>query len=149
MKLFTIGFTKKSAENFFTLLKKNQVKKVVDIRLNNSSQLAGFSKGEDLKFFLNELYNIDYLHDIDLAPDKEILDDYKNKKINWQQYELLFNRLLVERNIIEKINSVFNGNFDGVCLLCSEATADQCHRRLVAEYIQKNYADLNIDIVHL
>jgi uncharacterized protein (DUF488 family) len=147
--LFTIGFTKKSARDFFSLLRKNQVKKVVDIRLNNSSQLAGFSKGEDLKFFLNEFCNIDYLHYIDLAPDKEILDNYKNKKINWQQYELLFNSLLVERSIIEKINSAFDGNFDGVCLLCSEATADRCHRRLVAEYIQKNYSDLNIDIVHL
>lgn len=149
MKLFTIGFTKKTAREFFTLLKNNKVKKVIDIRLNNASQLAGFSKGEDLKFFLSEFCNIGYIHDTDLAPNKKILDDYKSRKITWQQYELLFNSLLDERNIKDKIDKLFNGDFDSVCLLCSEATADKCHRRLVAEYIKRSYPDLEIDIIHI
>jgi len=100
LRLFTIGFTKKTAKRFFELLKNNHIKKVVDIRLNNASQLAGFSKGEDLKFFLNEFCNIKYLHDIDLAPNKKILDDYKNKKISWQQYDLLFNNLLHVKTMV-------------------------------------------------
>lgn len=149
MKLFTIGFTKKTARNFFTLLKNNRIKKVVDIRLNNASQLAGFSKGEDLEFFLNELCNIGYIHDTDLAPNKKLLDDYKNKKITWLQYEQSFKNLLNERNIKSRLDKNYNKNFDGICLLCSEATADKCHRRLVAEYIKRNYSNLNIDIIHI
>jgi uncharacterized protein (DUF488 family) len=149
LRLFTIGFTKKTAKKFFTLLKDNQIKKVVDIRLNNVSQLAGFSKGEDLKFFLWEICNIDYIHNTDLAPNKKILDDYKSKKMPWQQYELRFNSLLTERNIKETIDKLFNGDFDSVCLLCSEPTADNCHRRLVAEYIKRSYPDLEIEIIHI
>jgi uncharacterized protein (DUF488 family) len=149
MKLFTIGFTKKTARDFFALLKNNRIKKVVDIRLNNASQLAGFSKGEDLKFFLNEFCNIQYVHDTDLAPNKKLLDDYKNKKITWLQYEQYFNNLLDERDIISRLDQNFNKGFDGICLLCSEATAAQCHRRLVAEYIKRSYSNLDIDIIHI
>lgn len=149
MRLFTIGFTKKSAREFFSLLKDNQIKQIVDVRLNNASQLAGFSKGVDLKFFLNEFCHIEYLHDTDLAPNKEILDSYKNKKITWQQYESQFNNLLNDRDIKSGLDEKFNNNFDGVCLLCSESTADQCHRRLVAEYIKRSYPDLNINIIHI
>jgi uncharacterized protein (DUF488 family) len=149
VRLFTIGFTKKTARDFFTLLNNNQVKKVVDIRLNNASQLAGFSKGEDLKFFLNEFCNMEYIHDTDLAPSKKMLDDYKNKKITWQQYEVLFNSLLDERNAKDRLDNNFKKNFEGICLLCSESTADKCHRRLVAEYIKHSYPDLNVNIIHI
>ncbi|CQR73277.1 hypothetical protein SOV_50590 [Sporomusa ovata DSM 2662] len=149
MKLFTIGFTKKTARQFFTLLRENNIKKVVDIRLNNVSQLAGFTKGEDLKFFLNQFCNIEYIHDIELAPTKKILDDYKNKIITWEEYELLFNDLLDQRNIKDRLYKILSNDFDHICLLCSEATNDKCHRRLVAEYILKNYPDLNIDIMHI
>lgn len=149
MKLFTIGFTKKAASEFFAILKKNQITQVVDIRLNNVSQLAGFSKGEDLRYFLYEICNIGYVHDIDLAPNKEILNDYKNKQITWNQYEALFISLLDQRNVKDKLGKKFNNNFNGVCLLCSEATADKCHRRLVAEYIKKSYPELNIHILHI
>jgi len=94
LNIYTIGFTKKSARIFFTLLKENKINTVVDIRLNNKSQLAGFSKGEDLRYFLNEICSIEYKHDPDLAPSKEILSSYKDKKISWQQYEEQFGDLL-------------------------------------------------------
>ena len=131
------------------MLKNNQINKVVDVRLNNSSQLAGFAKGKDIEYILEEFCKISYIHATELAPNKEILNDYKNKKINWQQYESLFNKLLVDRNIKNKLDRDFNNNFDGICLLCSEETADNCHRRLVAEYIKRNYPDLGINITHL
>lgn len=149
MRLFTIGFTKKTAREFFTLLKDNHIRKIVDIRLNNTSQLAGFAKGNDLEFFLEEICRISYVHDTELAPNKEILNDFKNKRISWQQYESLFNKLLVERDIKDKLDRNFKNNFDSICFLCSEETADKCHRRLVAEYIRRNYPDLAMDVVHL
>jgi|LSQX01.1.fsa_nt_gb uncharacterized protein (DUF488 family) len=149
MKLYTMGFTKKSAKDFFTILKRNNIEKLIDIRLNNASQLAGFTKGNDLKYFLKEICDIEYIHDTDLSPNKEILDDYKNKKISWSQYEILFNSLLKERKINSKLEIKYNNQFDNICLLCSEVTADNCHRRLVAEYIKNNNPDLNIEIIHL
>jgi uncharacterized protein (DUF488 family) len=149
MKLYTIGFTKKSAKDFFTLLKKSNVKKLIDIRLNNASQLAGFTKGNDLQYFLKEICDIEYIHDTELSPTKEILDDYKNKKISWSQYEILFKSLLEERKINSMLETKYNNQFDNICLLCSEVTADKCHRRLVAEYFKNNNTDLNIEIIHL
>lgn len=149
MKIYTIGFTKKAARAFFELLKKHQIRQIVDIRLNNVSQLAGFSKGDDLKFFLSEICNIIYLHNVDMAPNKKLLDDYKNKKISWQQYETLFNSLLIERNVKDKLERQFKKNFEGICLLCSEATADKCHRRLVAEYIKRSFPEADIQIIHI
>lgn len=149
MNLYTIGFTQKRAETFFNLLKENKIKTVVDIRLNNKSQLAGFSKGEDLKYFLNELCEIQYIHDIYLAPTKEILNNYKNKKINWQEYEKNFHELLDKRKTQEFLDKKYKKEFDGICFLCSEPTADQCHRRLVVEYIKECYPGLAIDITHL
>lgn len=148
MNLYTIGFTKKTAEEFFTLLKKNKIKHIIDIRLNNVSQLAGFSKGQDLKFFLKEINNIEYTHDTELAPNKNILDTYKEKRITWHQYETLFVELLNKRNIKHKLDSYLSKDLN-ICFLCSEATADKCHRRLVAEFITKSYPGLNIQIVHL
>lgn len=147
MKLYTIGFTKKSARKFFSLLKQYSVNKLLDIRLNNCSQLAGFSKGSDLEFFC-ELCNIGYEHDIRLAPTKLILDNYKNKSISWIEYEEQFINLLKERQV-EKLFDFRNGNFDGLCFLCSEEKAGQCHRRLVAEYVKSKNPELDIEIVHI
>jgi uncharacterized protein (DUF488 family) len=149
MKLFTIGFTKKSAKEFFDLLKSNNIKKIIDIRLNNSSQLAGFTKGNDLKYFLEVICNIDYEHDMSLAPTQEILDGYKKKKINWDQYEQLFKNLLITRNSIDTINCKNKNDYDNLCLLCSELSPKNCHRRLVAEYIKENNPDISIEIIHL
>ncbi len=149
MKLFTIGFTKKTAQDFFTLLKKNSIRKLIDIRLNNASQLAGFTKGNDLKYFLKEICDIEYIHDTELSPTKEILDDYKNNKISWYQYEIFFKSLLEERKINSMLKTKYNNQLDKICLLCSEVTADKCHRRLVAEHIKNNNPNLNIEIIHL
>lgn len=146
MRIFTIGFTKKSAEEFFTLLENSGVKRVVDVRLNNSSQLAGFSKGRDLSYLLKKIMGIDYIHRVDLAPTKEILDAYKKKEINWLEYEKEFLTLLEQRGtpLIEEIDSL-----DAACLLCSEEVPHQCHRRLIAEYIQKVNPGVDIEIIHL
>lgn len=149
MKIFTIGFTKKNAKKFFSVLKENDVRVIIDIRLNNSSQLAGFSKGDDLEFFLKELYGIAYFHDISLAPTKEILDNYKKGKIDWDQYEVLFGNLLKNRDIKKWLDDKYDRRFEHVCLLCSEETANKCHRRLVAELIKNVYPELDIEIKHI
>lgn len=144
IRVYTIGFVKKNAKEFFEILKKNGIKKIIDIRLNNNSQLAGFTKKEDLEYFLKEIANIDYKHMLELAPTKEILDGYKNKKINWSQYEFLFKKLLNERKIEDLINIE---SLNNTCFLCSELTADNCHRRLVVEYLKEKFP--NINIIHL
>lgn len=143
MKIYTIGTNKKSAENFFMLLKKNKVKGIVDIRLNNNSQLNGFTKGRDLEYFLKVINNMEYIHNTNLAPTKEILNGYKKNEINWMDYETNFIELLNKRKIKEKINVE---KYIGYCFLCSEEIADKCHRRLVVEYLVK---DKNIKIKHL
>ena len=148
MKIYTIGFTKKSAKDFFSILKKNNISRLIDIRLNNISQLAGFSKGSDLKYFLKELCEIDYTHDTNLAPTKDILDDYKKNKITWSQYENRFNDLLTNREITNNLNNYLIEP-GAICLLCSESTPENCHRRLVAEYAEKHFPHLDIEIIHL
>ncbi len=149
MKIYTLGFTKKSAKEFFEILKNNNIHTLVDIRLNNISQLAGFTKGTDLIYFLKEICKIGYAHKIELAPTKEILNDYKNKKISWTEYEERFNQLLGQRNIVGNLSKYFSQDLGTICLLCSEPTPDKCHRRLVAEYLKNQLPDLNIEIVHL
>ena len=144
IRLFTIGFTKKSAENFFTMLNEAGVKRIVDIRLNNSSQLAGFAKRDDLRYFLRTICSIDYTHIPELAPSKEILDEYKKNKGDWSVYEEQFLELMAERNIENKMSSEIA---DGDCLLCSENEPLQCHRRLVAEYLNEKWS--NIEIRHI
>ena len=141
MKVFTIGFTKKNAERFFTQIRKAGISRIVDIRLNNTSQLAGFTKKDDLKFFLREICNIDYVHMPELAPTKEILDAYKKKSGDWNAYEHQYIELLNKR----RIESTLPRNLiDGGCLLCSEATPEQCHRRLAAEYLRDRWGDMEI-----
>jgi uncharacterized protein (DUF488 family) len=142
--VFTIGFTKKSAEKFFSTLCENSIKRVIDVRLNNVSQLAGFSKKDDLRYFLKRICTIDYIHKIELAPTKEILNEYKKNKGKWSTYEDKFYNLMSERKIEETLSRAL---LDGACLLCSEDKPDHCHRRLVVEYLEKKWGD--IKIVHL
>ena len=142
---YTIGFTKKSAEQFFGLLRNNGVKQLVDVRISNSSQLAGFAKGSDLIYFLRQIGGINYRHITDFAPTKELLSDYRAGKVDWQEYERIFNGLLDKR----AINSRYHvADFDNCCFLCSEETPEHCHRRLLAEYLKRQAPD-NVKIVHL
>lgn len=135
--LYTIGFTKKSAEEFFNLLKENNIEWIIDIRLNPNSQLSGFAKGKDLSYFLKELVGVKYKHIVELAPTKEILDDYRKKVIDWKGYEERFIKLLKDRKIGEKLDDLLPKKVQNICLLCSEASPKQCHRRLVGEYIKE------------
>jgi uncharacterized protein (DUF488 family) len=144
MKLFTIGFTQKSAEEFFTLLKKAGAHRIVDIRLNNTSQIAGFAKARDLEYFLRAINGIDYLHLPNLAPTQEILDGFKKNKGSWAEFESQFKELIVDRRIDETVAEALREND---CLLCSEPTPEHCHRRLVAEYLQERLG--NIEVIHL
>lgn len=144
MKVFTIGFTKKSARQFFEALRQSGAKRIVDVRLNNSSQLAGFAKRDDLAFFLREVCGMDYVHLPDLAPTQGMLDEYKKLKGDWKTYEARFLDLMAKRHIEQRIPKeiVAEG-----CLLCSEDKPHHCHRRLVAEYLRHHWGDL--DIAHL
>jgi uncharacterized protein (DUF488 family) len=141
MKLFTIGFTKKSAEKFFTSLKDTGVRRLADVRLNNVSQLAGFTKKDDLRYFTRAICNIDYVHLPDLAPTPDILDAYKKQKGDWVTYERQFVELMRLRRIEDTVSKEI---LDHACLLCSEETPDHCHRRLVAEYLKEKWGDLEI-----
>ncbi|AFZ55947.1 DUF488 domain-containing protein [Anabaena cylindrica FACHB-243] len=142
--LFTIGFTQKTAQKFFDTLVKSGVKRVIDTRLNNVSQLAGFAKKTDLEYFLKKLGNIEYVHILELAPTKDILDEYKKNKGEWSVYEQKFLHLMAEREIEKKVKPEI---LDGGCLLCSEAKPHYCHRRLVAEYLSTKWG--NVKICHL
>ena len=134
MIICTMGFAQKNAKTFFELLKANNVEALIDIRLNNKSQLAGFTKGSDLEYFLPNLCNCEYYHEIDFAPTKEILDSYKDKKTTWKEYESSFFPLIESRNIKSKFDKKYR-KYNCVCLLCSEPTSEQCHRRLVADFV--------------
>jgi len=140
-QIYTIGFTGKSAKEFFTKLENAGVKRILDIRLKNSSQLAGFAKKDDLKYFLMKINNIEYLHIPELAPTETIMESYKKKKINWKEYETQLIKLLEERKVENKMGYVLS---EGDCLLCSEEKPDFCHRRLVAEYLQKKLGGCTI-----
>jgi uncharacterized protein (DUF488 family) len=146
MKIFTIGFAQKSAEGFFSLLEKQGIERLVDIRLNNVSQMAGFTKREDLKYFLQRISGIDYVHAPLLAPEKEALDAYRSDK-DWEKFEARFRRLLEERQPLEQLGKdLFTDK--ATCLLCSEPEAQKCHRRLAAEYLEKNLGQ-SVEIIHL
>jgi len=145
MKIFTIGFTKKSAENFFTRLKQAGVKRLIDVRLNNVSQLAGFTKKEDLRYFTKAICNIDYVHLLELAPTPQLLNTFKNHKGDWGAYEPQFLDILRSRQVE---NLVSRELLDGGCLLCSEEKPQHCHRRLVAEYLKEKWGG-DVQIEHL
>ena len=141
----TIGFTKTTAEKFFERLLKAGVKKLVDVRLHNTSQLAGFAKADDLAYFLRKIGGIQYVHQPLLAPTDEMLKAYKKEKGDWTAYERRFLNLMSERKIENKFTAEA---LDGACLLCSEATPHHCHRRLVCEYLNEKWNGA-LDVRHL
>ena len=143
MVLYTIGFTQKSAQQFFELIKSNNIDMLVDIRLNNKSQLAGFTKGADLRYFLEEICNCKYQHCIEYAPTKDILDSYKKKAISWDEYVRQYIPLMQKRNAVQKFTERF-AKYRAVCLLCSEATPEYCHRRLLSEMIVADYPVITV-----
>jgi uncharacterized protein (DUF488 family) len=144
--LFSIGFTSTTAENFFNRLKQAGVRKVIDTRLWPDAQLSGFAKRKDLGFFLKNLAEADYEHNPVLAPSEDILRDYKDKKINWSEYERRYIDLLKFRRVAEILHP---SDLDHSAFLCAECTADFCHRRLLVEYLQKSWPDSSIVIKHL
>lgn len=142
--LYTIGFTEKSAEKFFSLLENNNVRKVVDTRISNTSQLAGFAKGKDLAFFARRIGNMEYSHELTFAPTKELLDRYRAKTMSWDEYATAYLNLLDMRQIAKRVHiEELHHN----CFLCSEHSPEKCHRRLLAEYLRSMEPDLQI--VHL
>jgi uncharacterized protein (DUF488 family) len=143
--IYTIGFTKKSAATFFGILKKADIQRVLDIRVSPDSQLAGFAKRRDLQFFLPALCNAEYRYEPPLAPTKELMTAFKKNKGAWADYEQGFLRLMRERHVADALDRAL---FDTpTALLCSEATPEHCHRRLVAEYLKSKWGGLKI--VHL
>jgi len=142
VKIFTIGFTKKPAREFFEKLRRPGLARLIDVRLNNVSQLAGFSKRDDLSFFCESILLIEYVHLPQLAPMQEMLDEYKKQRDDWSAYEAKFLTLMAERKVEEKLDRAM---IDGGCLLCSESTPEHCHRRLVAEYLQNAWGDVEIE----
>ncbi len=143
-QLYTIGFTNKPASRFFKLLGDNGITKIVDTRINNVSQLAGFAKGADLAYFAKAIGRMGYEHNIEFAPTKDMLSDYRDKKMDWETYEIEYLNLLDRRKIAQKINVE---SLHQHCLLCSEHTPEKCHRRLLAEYLQA--AGNGVEIIHL
>ena len=144
IKLFTIGFTRKSAATFFEGLKKAGIRKIIDTRLNNTSQLSGFAKQNDLKYFLSQIGGVDYCHELSLAPTQEILHAYKKKEISWKDYSKNYLEILQDR----QVESILNPDrLQDSCFLCSEDKPHFCHRRLAAEYFQSHFN--NIEIIHL
>jgi uncharacterized protein (DUF488 family) len=136
VQVTTIGFTRSNAERFFERLLAANVKTVVDVRLHNTSQLAGFAKADDLAYFLKKLADIRYVHKPILAPTDDILKAYKKDKGDWNVYEGKFLNLMHARKIEDRLDQDM---FEGACLLCSEATPHHCHRRLVVEYLNDKW----------
>jgi uncharacterized protein (DUF488 family) len=150
MNLYTIGFTKKSAAQFFDILKVHGIDLLIDVRLNNKSQLAGFTKGDDLPYFLKEICGAVYIHELEYAPTKEILDAYKDKAIQWNDYEKQYLELIQSRDERSQFCHGFTETYmryRNIALLCSEPTPERCHRRLAAETICR--ANPNIKLEHL
>ena len=142
MKVFTIGFTKKPAREFFGKLRRPGLARLLDVRLNNVSQLAGFSKRDDLLFFCEAILSIQYVHLPELAPTQAMLDEFKQNHGAWEDYEAKFLGLMAERKVEDRLAREV---IDGGCLLCSEPTPENCHRRLVAEYLQRKWGDVEIE----
>lgn len=146
MEIFTVGFTRTTAENFFDRLRANRIERLLDVRLNNRSQLAGFAKRDDLAYFLRELLSARYEQEPLLAPTQDLLDDFKKRReMPWEEYERRFLALLQEREVERVLDpEAFSRR---TVLLCSESTPEHCHRRLVGEYLQRHWGD--VEIIHL
>ena len=142
VRVFTVGCAGKDAREFFTILKRVRVRKVVDVRLYNTSQLAGFSKRRDIEYFLQAIVGVGYVHQPIMAPTKRLLNDYKKGLVSWPQYEAEFKEIIAGRQIEKCIESI---DIDMACFLCSEAVADRCHRRLVVEYLAGCFQDVLIE----
>lgn len=142
MRVLTIGFTKKRAREFFGLICGSGAQRVIDVRLNNVSQLAGFAKKDDLAYFLKTICGVEYIHLPILAPTKDMLDEYKKGGADWSWYETRFVNLMRERAIEDKVPRSLLAD---ACLLCSEEKPHQCHRRLVAEYLDEQWGGLEIE----
>lgn len=145
MDIYTMGFTQKNAETFFKAILKNKIEILVDVRLNNQSQLAGFTRGKDLAFFLRSICDCDYDHDVIYAPTKEILQEYKKNGITWDEYEERYNELISRRRVAFDFKKNYE-KYSRILLLCSEPTPECCHRRLLAEYLAK---ELGSNIIHI
>lgn len=145
MNVATIGFTKTNAEHFFTRIREAGVKRVLDVRLHNSSQLAGFAKAEDLPFFLQNLCGAGYVHEPLLAPTEEIMTAFKKAKGPWDVFQRDFLGLMTERKIEQELRPEL---FEGACLLCSEDTPHHCHRRLVCDYLNGKWGG-SLSVTHL
>lgn len=143
--IYTVGFTKKSLEEFVNLLKKNKITKIIDIRLNKDSQLSGFAKSKDLKYILEKVLKIKYEIIPEFSPTKELLKTYQKDK-DWERYEKGFLELIKKRKL-EKFKDVILDNKERICLLCSEAEADKCHRMLLAKFFSR--LGNKVNIVHL
>lgn len=148
MIIYTIGFTKKTAEDFFELLNKYDIEALIDVRINNKSQLAGFAKGKDLKYFLPKLCGIKYYYEDSFAPTKELLNDWKKGNISWRQYEAIYEKLMIERHAESIYMDKYN-ELNNIVFLCSEETAENCHRRLIAEYLIKKCNLHDVSVVNL
>ncbi len=145
MEVYTIGFTRRSAAGFFGALRDAGIRRLLDVRLNNTSQLAGFAKRDDLEYFLRELCGAEYVHEPLLAPTQELLDAYRNTRGSWDAYAERFLALLREREVERILDRALLAG--PTVLLCSEPTADRCHRRLVLEYLAAHWGD--VTPVHL
>ncbi|MFC2046406.1 DUF488 family protein [Chloroflexota bacterium] len=143
--IFTIGYTKKSLEQFIHHLQEAEVDAVIDVRLRNTSQLAGFAKRDDLAYLLRGCFGIEYEHRPDLAPTPDIREAYKVSG-DWAVYERSFLAHL-EEGQAEDTGRELLAQFERPCLLCAEPVADQCHRRLVAEWWEKHLP--SIQVAHL
>ena len=147
MILYTIGFTKKSASQFFEVIKYKMIQIMIDVRLNNTSQMCGFTKKKDLQYFLETICGCRYEHCPDFAPTKEILTTWRKKSITWPEYEEQYRALMTQGKAVKSFMTCYYGLYDTVCLLCSEPTPEHCHRRLFAEMIQEQKTD--IEILHI
>lgn len=145
MEVFTIGFAQKPASAFFGGLKDHGVRRLMDVRLNNKSQLAGFTKQGDLEYFLRELCSATYVHEPLLAPTSDMLKAYRAKQLDWQEYDRLYLKLIGDRHVEDRIER--QGFETPTVLLCSELKPDRCHRRLAVEYLARAWGDLQI--IHL
>ena len=147
MQVYTLGFTRRTAEDFFGALRQAGVRRLLDVRLGNVSQLSAFTKRDDLTFFLRELCGAEYVHEPLLAPTRDMRDAFKRDGGSWAEYERSFLDLLEQRMVEERLDpELFAGP---TALLCSERQPSHCHRRLVLEYLQQRWKAVPLEIVHL